>query len=129
MEELRQKAEKYANDKADKGNYDYVVGDNVFFGKSALEKAYIAGATEVTEELQEENKYLKEALECAEHNCKVKQEYNDNQFNAIMKYREKAKEIIQEFMRISTVCDDDFEPDYSVLIDKAEEFLREEEEK
>ena len=46
IEELRQKAEKYANDKADQGNYDYAVGDNVFFGKSALEKAYIAGATE-----------------------------------------------------------------------------------
>jgi hypothetical protein len=40
---------------------------------------------------------------------------------------ENAKEIIREFMRISTVCDEDFEPDYSVLIDKAEEFLREEE--
>jgi uncharacterized protein YkwD len=43
------------------------------------------------------------------------------------KANEKAKEIIREFMRISTVCDEDFEPDYSVLIDKAEEFLREEE--
>ena len=45
-EELRQKAKDYANDKADKGNYDYAVGDNVYFCKSALEQAYIAGATE-----------------------------------------------------------------------------------
>ena len=38
---------------------------------------------------EEENKYLKEALECAEHNCKVKQEYNDNQFN-MMKLKDEG---------------------------------------
>lgn len=45
-EQIEQKAKKYVNDKADTGNYDYALGDNVLFGKSALEKAYIAGAKE-----------------------------------------------------------------------------------
>lgn len=45
-EQIKQKAKKYVNNKADTGNYDYALGDNVLFGKSALEKAYIAGAKE-----------------------------------------------------------------------------------
>ena len=43
---IEENAKKYANDKADKGNYDYAVGDNVYFCKSALEHAYIAGSKE-----------------------------------------------------------------------------------
>ena len=45
-EQIKQRAEEYAKGKADKGNYDYAVGDHVYFGMSALEHAYIAGATE-----------------------------------------------------------------------------------
>ena len=62
-EELKQKAKDYANNKADKGNYDYAVGDNIYFCKSALEQAYIAGATEVTKELQEKIENLENQLE------------------------------------------------------------------
>ena len=62
-EQIKQKAKEYANDKTDKGNYDYAVGDNVYFCKSALEQAYIAGATEVTKELQEKIENLENQLE------------------------------------------------------------------
>lgn len=45
MKELiAENAKKYADEKADKGNYDYAVGDSVLFCKSALEHAYIDGA-------------------------------------------------------------------------------------
>lgn len=43
-EQIEQNAKDYVNDKADKGNYDYAVGQYIFFGKSATEKAYVAGA-------------------------------------------------------------------------------------
>lgn len=57
----------------------------------------------------------------------IEQAYQKGAEYGYNKANEKAKEIIREFMRISTVCDEDFEPDYSVLIDEAEKFLREEE--
>lgn len=44
MTELEERAKQYVDEKADKGNYDYAVGDNVYFNKSALERAYVAGA-------------------------------------------------------------------------------------
>ena len=83
-------------------------------------------------------KDIKEEVEkrCSEYfqeNCYKENRWADTHDLVAMyldgynKANEKAKEIIREFMRISTVCDEDFEPDYSVLIDKAEEFLREEE--
>ena len=78
----------------------------------------------ITKKLQEENKYLKEALECAEHNCKVKQEYNDNQFNAIMKYRKKAKELIKNIVKVTWGEGWSYSLDWKV---KAEKFLKEEE--
>lgn len=38
----------------------------------------------------------------------------------------KAKEFFNEFMRISKASDEDFEHDYSELIEEAEQFLKEE---
>ncbi len=37
----------------------------------------------------------------------------------------KAKELLNEFMRISKASDEDFEHDYSELIGEAEQFLKE----
>lgn len=37
----------------------------------------------------------------------------------------KAKELLNEFMRISKASDEDFEHDYSELIEAAEQFLKE----
>ena len=54
---------------------------------------------------KEENAELKEKVKCAEHNCKVKQEFNDNQFNAIMKLKDEftkslayAKSIVKDLL-------------------------------
>lgn len=44
MTELERKARAYADDKADKGNYDYAVGDAIYFSRHSLEMAYMAGA-------------------------------------------------------------------------------------
>lgn len=38
---------------------------------------------------------------------------------------ENAKELLEEFMRIGTACDEDFEHDYTELIVRAEDFLKE----
>lgn len=66
-EQIKQKAEEYVNDKADKGNYDYAVGQYIFFGKSTLENAYIKGATETTKELQEQIEDLKKQIREMRH--------------------------------------------------------------
>lgn len=54
----------------------------------------------VTERLQNKIKDLEEKLECAEHTCQVKQEFNDNQFNAIMEYRKKASNVIERMAEL-----------------------------
>ena len=54
----------------------------------------------VTERLQNKIKDLEGKLKCAEHNCQVKQEFNDNQFNAIMEYRKKASSVIERMAEL-----------------------------
>lgn len=72
---------------------------------------------------------LKEQLECAEHNRKVKQEFNDNQFNAIMDFRKRAKEILRNLLDSSNKTQTfDTEEEGQMWIDsvkEAEEFLKE----
>lgn len=74
---------------------------------------YLKGICERDAEIDD----LKEQLECAEHNCKVKQEFNDNQFKAIMDFKERAKEIIKTFV--------DHDDSYWSIQKRAEEFLKE----
>lgn len=58
---------------------------------------YLKGICEKDAEIAD----LKEQLECAEHNCKVKQEFNDNQFKAIMDFRKRAKEILRDLLDLT----------------------------
>ena len=114
MTEIQQKAREYADQKADTGNYDYAVGDQVFFGKSALELAYIAGAAELGKALEIAKKDYENAFNCEQYQQRL----------AMNRYfeLEKAKQIIKEFMRISTASVEEYEPEYSELIEKADAF-------
>lgn len=77
------------------------------------------------ERLEKENSEMKEKNKSYE-------EIIDHSSTALMKeklknYKQltKAKELLNEFMRISKVSDEDFEHDYTKLIAKAEQFLKE----
>ncbi len=53
-------------------------------------------------------------------------EENENaKTKSIKKEVEQAKKLLNEFMRISKACDEDFEHDYSELIEETEKFLQE----
>ena len=73
-------------------------------------------------QLEKENAELKEELKDA--NKKVVH-LACNQNKDLKRKINKAKEIINEFMRISKASDEDFEHDYSELIGEAEQFLSE----
>ena len=67
--------------------------------------------TELKEELKDANKKVVH-LAC-------------NQNKDLKRKINKAKELLNEFMRISKACDEDFEHDYSELIAEAEQFISE----
>ena len=67
--------------------------------------------TELKEELKDANKKVVH-LAC-------------NQNKDLKRKINKAKELLNEFMRISKACDEDFEHDYSELIGETEQFLNE----
>ena len=71
--------------------------------------------TELKEELKDANKKVVH-LAC-------------NQNKDLKRKINKAKELLNEFMRISKASDEDFEHDYSELIGEAEQFLNSEVEK
>ena len=73
-------------------------------------------------QLEKENAELKEELKDA--NKKVVH-LACNQNKDLKRKINKAKEIINEFMRISKASDEDFEHDYSELNGEAEQFLSE----
>ena len=58
------------------------------------------------------------SMAIAEENEKVKTKSIEEQLA-------KAKELLNEFMRISKASDEDFEHDYSELIGETEQFLKE----
>ena len=66
------------------------------------------------EELEKENAKLEKDFRICEKNADT---YYDQ--------RTKAKELLNEFMRISKASDEDFEHDYSELIGETEQFLKE----
>lgn len=75
--------------------------------------------------LEKENTELKEKLE-------IEQNARGDWFGkAVTKDRRltEAKELLNEFMRISKASDEDFEHDYSELIGETEQFLNSEVEK
>ena len=71
------------------------------------------------DKLEKENAELKEQLN--KHPCVRKDYYCSD----CLKDIEKAKELLNEFMRISKASDEDFEHDYSELIGETEQFLSE----
>ena len=113
--ELEEKAENFAGNFPIPLSLYEIIEPKKELMREVIKQVYVAVATKVNEELQE-------ALECAEHNCKVKQEYNDNQFNAIMRYREKAKELIKNIIRATWGEGWSYNLDWKV---KAEQFLEE----
>ena len=84
-------------------------------------------ATEVTKELEKENAEQKERISTLEQ---IKKEHTDytikveEERTCAKEQLTKAKELLNEFMRISKASDEDFEHDYSELIGEAEQFLK-----
>lgn len=77
------------------------------------------------EALEKENRELKEQniKDCENFNKtmkEIKEQWNKEHYQLT-----KAKELLNEFMRISKASDEDFEHDYSELIAEAETFLKE----
>ena len=85
----------------------------------SLEICAEEAVAEATKELQEKLKH-RNCVDCSNHSSKLRMRNLE-----LEKRFSEAKEIIKEFFRITTVIDDDFEPDYSQLIEKAEAFIKE----
>ena len=77
-------------------------------------------AEEATKELQEELKNRKDEWQ------EQVQKANDESYARTLQTMQltKAKELLNEFMRISKASDEDFEHDYSELIAKTEQFIK-----
>lgn len=76
-----------------------------------------------------ENEELKEEIKNNEDLATVAyMQGADSQKKKAEKQLTKAKELLNEFMRISKASDEDFEHDYSELIGETEQFLKEVEE-
>lgn len=76
-----------------------------------------------------ENEELKEEIKNNEDLATVAyMQGADSQKKKAEKQLTKAKELLNEFMRISKAIDEDFEPDYSELVGETEIFLKEVEE-
>ena len=84
-------------------------------------------------ELKKENAKLKtdyEVLSCSVDDFgklqdKLEEEQREN--NGLSDNLTKAKDLLNEFMRISKASDEDFEHDYSELIGEAEQFIKDSE--
>lgn len=74
--------------------------------------------SEVTKKLTEENAELKARLQKKINTTTV----SDYPYSALK--LEEAKELLNEFMRISKASDEDFEHDYSELIGETEQFIK-----
>lgn len=74
-------------------------------------------AVERIEELEQENAGLKE------HHKSVCETLT-NTHRSLREQLTKAKELLNEFMRISKASDEDFEHDYSELIGETEQFIK-----
>ena len=114
-----------------KGEEPLVFEDNQFY---SWESGYNKAKEELSKriaELEKENAELKvdyEVLSCSVgdfEKLQDKLEAEQRVNNVLSDNLSKAKEIINEFMRISKASDDDFEHDYSELIGEAEQFLKE----
>ena len=79
-----------------------------------LDELYIDELEKENAELKSDNDARKFAMAMSE---KVEKKFREE--NA------KAKELLNEFMRISKASDEDFEHDYSELVAEAEQFLSE----
>lgn len=108
--------------------YEFGRNQNGMYTQVQVKQAYIAGKKsmqkenmELKKQIEKRNKELQEELSA----CKFAMTMSGNVEKQLREQIEKAKEIIREFFRITTVIDDDFEPDYSQLIEKAEAFLKE----
>ena len=112
-EELKQEAE----EKAKKRTKGFKCQDN-------CEKSYVMGALDFAEPREKRITELNKKLSEAETDFdKMFWQKND----LIQKEKDKltkAKELLNEFMRIGKASDEDFEHDYTELIGEAEQFIK-----
>ncbi|MCR5218608.1 hypothetical protein [Treponema sp.] len=94
-EELEKEARAYTDNKADKGNYDYAVGDNVYFSKSAVEHAYVAGA-------EPREKRITEIIQEANDRYRACQKIDDKQNKEILDLKVRIKELEKENTELKT---------------------------
>lgn len=124
-EELKQEAEAEADKVIIGSGMDRT---SVIHLKHLLVTMYIQGATKVTKELEKENAELKGLVnQYKASKCGSISLVNRNMI--MFDQLTKAKELLNEFMRISKASDEDFEHDYSELIGDTEQFLNSEVEK
>lgn len=82
----------------------------------------LEGKRKKIEELEQENATLKKQLEALSGDIP----WNElKDVSEVTKELTEAKDLLNEFMRISKASDEDFEHDYSELIGEAERFLEE----
>ena len=100
----------------------YAVEHNLFHAKNVFNEAYIPPTfIEYVRKLEKENAELKARLNAI--NLLIPE--LEKLSKAKKQQLTKAKELLNEFMRISKASDEDFEHDYSELIGEAEQFIKE----
>ena len=88
------------------------------------ENKCLAQKIQFIKELQEENAELKEK-ENTVHTLDILHKEAVRKYGEVNDQLTKAKELLNEFMRIGKASDEDFEHDYSELIEETEQFLSE----
>lgn len=96
MTELERKARAYADDKADKGNYDYAVGDAVYFSRHSLELAYTAGAGSRDKQLAKAKEIIQKLTEFANSEIEYDPEHPEEQTKSWSELCRQAEDFIKE---------------------------------
>ena len=98
----------------------YDVEHDLFHAQNVFNDEYITPTfIEYVRKLEEENAELKERLQKKNNTTTV----SDYPYSALK--LEEAKKLLNEFMRISEACTEEFEPEYTELIRETENFLKE----
>lgn len=116
-------------------NYDeWAEGEEGIALKEELEQAFKGGITELENKIADikancdlaiEGRDIK-IKELVRKNDRLEKDFRICEKNADTYYDQltKAKELLNEFMRISKASDEDFEHDYSELIGETEQFIK-----
>ena len=107
--------------KGELGNrIEYDVEHDLFHPQNVYSDEYITPTfVEYVQKLEKENAELNERLQKKNNTTTV----SDYPYSALK--LEEAKKLLNEFMRISEACTEEFEPEYTELIRETENFLKE----